>query len=63
MVPRTALLVAALVGMALAEPAPKAEPDCPFTSGSCPVTLDNVVDVYFHDITDDFSCQVNKLNY
>ena len=24
--------------------------DCPFTHGSCPVTLDNVVDVYFHDI-------------
>jgi len=31
--------------------------DCPFTHGSCPVTLDNVVDVYFHDIADTRSCQ------
>ncbi len=26
--------------------------DCPFVPGSCPVTIDNVVDVYFHDIDD-----------
>ncbi len=31
--------------------------DCPFTNGICPVTLDNVVDVFFHDITDRISCQ------
>ena len=31
--------------------------DCPFTNGSCPVTLDNVVDVFFHDIADRRSCQ------
>merc|ERR1712223_1562465 len=31
--------------------------DCPFTNGSCPVTLDNVVDVFFHDIADRISCQ------
>merc|ERR1711997_302672 len=31
--------------------------DCPFTDGSCPVTLDNVVDVFFHDIADRRSCQ------
>ena len=37
------------------------DPDCPFTGGSCPVTLDNVVDVFFHDITDDLSCQ-NECN-
>jgi len=33
------------------------EEDCPFTHGSCPVTLDNVVDVYFHDVADHISCQ------
>ena len=32
--------------------------DCPFGSGSCPVTLDNVVDVFFHDIIDNYSCQI-----
>lgn len=31
--------------------------DCPFTNGSCPVTLNNVVDVFFHDIDDHRSCQ------
>lgn len=31
--------------------------ECPFGPGSCPVTLDNVVDVYFHDIADYNSCQ------
>ena len=35
----------------------KDDDDCPFTNGSCPVTLDNVVDVYFHDIADRRSCQ------
>eukprot|EP00095_Tigriopus_kingsejongensis_P011987 maker-scaffold879_size85478-snap-gene-0.21 protein:Tk11987 transcript:maker-scaffold879_size85478-snap-gene-0.21-mRNA-1 annotation:"plasma kallikrein isoform x2" len=31
--------------------------ECPFGPGSCPVTLENVVDVYFHDIADMYSCQ------
>jgi len=35
----------------------KDDEDCPFGPGSCPVTLDNVVDVYFHDIDDKRSCQ------
>ena len=35
--------------------------DCPFGPGICPVTLDNVVDVYFHDIADDISCQLECL--
>lgn len=26
--------------------------ECPFVPGSCPVTIDNVVDVYFHDVND-----------
>merc|ERR1711894_212557 len=31
--------------------------DCPFYPGSCPVTKDNVVDVFFFDIEDRLSCQ------
>lgn len=31
--------------------------DCPFGPGSCPVTLGNTVDVYFHDVADLRSCQ------
>ncbi|TRY61748.1 hypothetical protein TCAL_09259 [Tigriopus californicus] len=31
--------------------------ECPFGPGSCPVTLDNVVDVFFHDVADYNSCQ------
>jgi len=33
------------------------DPLCPFVNGSCPVTLDNVVDIYFFDIADRISCQ------
>ncbi len=33
------------------------DPDCPFVHGSCPVTLDNVIDVFFYDIVDQASCQ------
>ena len=36
---------------------PPKDEDCPFGPGSCPVTLDNVVDVYFHDVDDIRSCQ------
>merc|ERR1711953_400547 len=31
--------------------------DCPFYPGSCPVTKDNVVDVFFFDVADRYSCQ------
>ena len=31
--------------------------DCPFGPGSCPVHLDNVVDVFYHDVIDIRSCQ------
>jgi len=31
--------------------------DCPFGPGTCPVTKDNVVDVFFFDIEDRLSCQ------
>jgi hypothetical protein len=33
------------------------DPDCPFVYGSCPVTLDNVIDVFFYDVVDQASCQ------
>ena len=31
--------------------------DCPFGPGTCPVTKDNVVDVFYFDIEDRLSCQ------
>jgi len=35
----------------------KPDPLCPFGDGTCPITLDNVVDVYYHDVVDFRSCQ------
>lgn len=49
-----AFLILALSSVTLSQ---NDDEDCPFTNGSCPVTLDNVVDVYFHDIADRRSCQ------
>lgn len=43
------LFLVAFVDLSVAQ---TPDPDCPFTDGSCPVTLDNVVDVYFHDLAD-----------
>merc|ERR1711953_925825 len=48
------LLILALSSVTLSQ---NDDEDCPFSDGSCPVTLDNVVDVYFHDIADRRSCQ------
>jgi len=50
------LILLAGTTMTLSQTPPKDE-DCPFGPGSCPVTLDNVVDVYFHDVDDIRSCQ------
>merc|ERR1711997_508547 len=50
------LILLAGTTLTLSQTPPKDE-DCPFGSGSCPVTLDNVVDVYFHDVDDIRSCQ------
>ena len=36
--------------------------DCPFGPGTCPVTKDNVVDVFFFDIEDRLSCQKHCLD-
>lgn len=49
-----AFLILALSSVTLSQ---NDDEDCPFSDGSCPVTLDNVVDVYFHDIADRRSCQ------
>merc|ERR1712168_1598045 len=49
------LILLAGTTLSLAHPDP--DDDCPFGPGSCPVTLDNVVDVYFHDVDDIRSCQ------
>jgi len=43
------LLICAFIGLSVAQVPTE---DCPFTTGSCPVTIDNVVDVYFHDVDD-----------
>jgi len=50
------LILLAGTTLTLSQTPPKDE-DCPFGPGSCPVTLDNVVDVYFHDVDDIRSCQ------
>merc|ERR1739838_1128240 len=50
------LILLAGTTMTLSQTPPKDE-DCPFGPGSCPVTLDNVVDVYFHDVHDIRPCQ------
>merc|ERR1712179_695474 len=50
------LILLAGTTMTLSQTPPKDE-GCPFGPGSCPVTLDNVVDVYFHDVDDIRSCQ------
>merc|ERR1712211_15840 len=31
--------------------------ECPFTKSSCPVELENTLDVFYYDITDKTSCQ------
>merc|ERR1712241_307671 len=49
------LILLAGTTLSLAHPDP--DDECPFGPGSCPVTLDNVVDVYFHDVDDIRSCQ------
>ena len=36
--------------------------DCPFGPGTCPVTKDNVIDVFFFDIEDRLSCQKHCLD-
>merc|ERR1711997_1133882 len=46
-----------LAGATLSLAHPDPDDECPFGPGSCPVTLDNVVDVYFHDVDDIRSCQ------
>jgi len=35
------------------------DPECPFTNGTCPVTKDNVLDVFFFDVMDRVSCQTH----
>merc|ERR1712141_625911 len=57
------LILLAGTTMTLSQTPPKDE-DCPFGPGSCPVTLDNVVDVYYFDVEDTFSCkdQCNMLD-
>ncbi len=34
-----------------------AQDTCPFYPGVCPITLDNVLDVAYHDPVDFYSCQ------
>ena len=48
-----ALVILSLFSVTLSQD----QDDCPFGPGICPVNLDNVVDVYFHDIADRRSCQ------
>jgi len=30
---------------------------CPFGPGICPTTKENILDVFYHDVTDEYSCQ------
>ena len=55
---RSLLLLVTLVTLALTSAeVSRVDPDCPFGPGICPINLDNVVDIFYHDITDDLSCQ------
>jgi hypothetical protein len=52
------LILAALAAVVFASTATNAQiVDCPFVQGICPITLDNVLDVAYHDLTDPYSCQ------
>merc|ERR1712018_1038437 len=50
------LFVALAFGCALAQ---VEGDDCPFYPGTCPITVDNVVEVSYYDTLDDFSCQAD----
>merc|ERR1712018_160325 len=53
------MLSSLLLFVALAFGSALAQDDCPFYPGTCPITVDNVVEVSYYDTLDDFSCQAD----
>merc|ERR1712088_112737 len=53
--PPCKMLSSLLLFVALAFGSALAQDDCPFYPGTCPITVDNVVEVSYYDQLDDFS--------
>lgn len=51
------LTVAIILSFLALSQAQSVLPECPFFPGTCPMNVDNIIDVMYHDIIDDFSCQ------
>merc|ERR1712045_941591 len=58
------LAMVAIAALAFLAPSVSAQDNknCTFGPGICPVTKENVVDVFYFDVVDDFSCQQHCLD-
>merc|ERR1712038_117671 len=58
------LAIVAIAALAFLAPSVSAQDNknCTFGPGICPVTKENVVDVFYFDVVDDFSCQQHCLD-